>query len=165
MKKFFTMILVAFLLLVLLIVGVFGLLFGLYEFHMKPEPSEFEFSREVESITTAEVVRVNKLADDQFELVPLKTIDDVEGFLIEFRALQCYKGLSPEALQSITSLDSFDAIRITYSDDSYEVITPYINIDSDILTPEYTPDMLLNEDFFLFNADEFYELIDKYTVE
>ena len=165
MKKFYTTVLTVFLILVVLVVGALGLLLGLYEFHLKPEPAEFEFSGEVENITTAEVIRVNKLGDNQLELVPLKEIDDVESFLLEFRALQCYTGLSLDTVQAIASLESIEAIRITYSDDSYEVITPYGNINSKIFTPDFTPDMLLEEEFFFFNAEEFSELIDKYTIE
>ncbi len=165
MKKFYITVLTVFLIVVVLVVGALGLVLGLYEFHLKPEPAEFEFSGEVENIKAAEVIRVNKLGDNQLELVPLKAIDDVESFLIEFRALQCYTGLSLDTVQAIISLESVDAIRITYSDDNYEVITPYGNIDSKIFTPDFTPDMLLEEEFFFFNAEEFGELIEKYIVE
>ena len=163
MRKLYTIVLVAVISLVI-VLGVLAVAaFGVYQTYLKPEPAEFEFANDVSDISTVEVVQVNKIDDDNLEVVPVTPISDIDGFLAEFRALECTQGMSVQALANFSRLDSFEAIKITYADESFEVITPYGNIDSTVFTPDLTMDTLLNEDFFFFDAEEFGNLLNKYS--
>ena len=163
MRKLYKASVIILLVLIILATLAVGLLYGAYELYIKPKPADFEFSQTVDESTTVEIIRVNKVSDTELELVPLKAVTDTDAFLKDFGELECTVGISFEALATFGELESLDAIKITYADGNFDVITPYGNIDSTIFTPDVTLEMLLNERYFFFDADEFGALIDKYS--
>lgn len=163
MKKIYTFVLVTFLILVI-IAGILGAAaFGFYHFYIKPQPSEFEYSQDVSAIKSIQIVQVEKVGDDRFEFIPTALVEDIDSFLADFEGLECTKGLSIGALIKLSDIDGLSAIMITYSDDNFDVITPYGNIDSTVFTPDVTLNTILNEEFFFFDAEEFGKLLNKYS--
>ena len=162
MKKIIISLIVIF---VLLVIGVGAAGTYAYYTYFLPRPAEFEFLAPITESTQIEVVSVTNLYGDSYELKPLSKIADTEAFLADFSALECTKGLSAESIEAAESLKSFKAIRITYADGSYEVITAYGNLDSSLFSPDITFDELIKKDYYFFDLAEFEALIDKYHAE
>ena len=163
MKKLYTFVLVTFLVLVIIVGILAAAAFGFYHMYLKPKPAEFEYSQDVSAIDRIEIVQIKQLGDDNFEFIPVTAIDDADVFLSDFEKLECAKGMSIESFLKLADIDGLSAIMITYSDKSFDVITPYGNIDSTIFSPDLTIDTLLNKEFFFFDRNEFDGLIEKYS--
>lgn len=162
MKKFLSVILILLLVAVIAVVGAAAYVYFTY---LAPGPSEFRFIAPTADITAIEVISVTKLDGNQLELKPISAIDNTEEFLADFSSLECMKGISVEFIDEISLLTTFEAIRVTYADGSYEVITAYGNLDSSIFDPDLTPMELIEKEYFFFDAEEFGALIDKYSAE
>ena len=162
MKKLYTILLVIFLILVIAVGAVAALAFGFYHMYLKPQPAQFEYSQDISAIKSVNIVQVEKVGEDKFNFIPVTEIKDVDVFLTDFEKLECTKGLSIETFSKLADIDGLSAIMITYSDDNFDVITPYGNIDSTIFTPDITLDTVLNEKFFFFDRNEFDGFIKKY---
>ncbi len=163
MKKLYTVTVVFVLVLLIVVVLAGAALFGFYQLYLKPQPADFEFSQTVDDSTIVEIIQVKKVSDTELSLIPLQEIKNTDEFFEDFNSLECTSGVSIEALSTFANLDSLDAIKITYADGNFDVITPYGNIDSTVFTPDITLETLMNEKYFFFDPTEFGALIDKYT--
>ena len=162
MKKFILILVVVF---SLFVIGVGAAGAYVYYTYLVPQPAEFEFLAPITDSTEIEVISVTNLSNGNLELNPISKITDTDAFLADFAALECTKGLSAERIEAAESLKSFKAIRITYADGSYEVITAYGNLDSSLFSPDITFDELIKKDYYFFDLAEFEALIDKYHAE
>ena len=162
MKKFIVALVVIF---NLLVIGVAAAGAYVYYTRFLPQPAEFEFLAPITDSTEIEVISVTYLPEDSLELKSLSRIEDTDAFLADFSALECTKGLSGEHLQAVETIKSVKAIKITYADGSYEIITAYWNLDSSLLTPDATIDEIIKKDYYFFDPAEFEALIDKYYAE
>lgn len=144
--------------LILLLVVVAGSLLAMATSYFAPEPAEYEFAAEVGEISSVQIVNAT-LIEGGVDTDVVAEIEDVEAFLAEFEALECNKGLSMASLPKIAKLESVEAILITYSDGTFEVISAYGNIDSGL---ELNQEMLLQQEIFIFDEAEFAALLAKY---
>ncbi len=140
-------------------------LFGIYQVYMKPKPVDFEFSQSAENITNVEIVKVTDIKARKPQYTTIATVSDVENFLKDFESLKCEKGLPVRLITDFNKVDSLTGIKITYSDESIEVITSYGNITSDLFTSDLKPDDLFTQKFYLFTESEFAALIKKYNTK
>ncbi len=160
--KFFAVLLV---LITLLVGSLAALAIGYYESYLKPVPADFEFSRPIESITEIGLIKVKIVSDEEINLVPIATVIDTEGFISDLSELSCMKGLSLDGIAKLGELTEVDAIKINYSDGTYEVITAYGNLNSEIFSENITPEDIFYGDYYIFGEAEFSELLDKYSVK
>ena len=144
--------------LILLLVVVAGSLLAMATSYFAPEPAEYEFAAEVDGITSVQIVNA-KLIEGGVDTEVICEIDDVDAFLADFGALECNKGLSLTSLAKISELESMEAILITYSDGTFEVISAYGNINSGL---ELSKEALLQQQIFIFDEAEFSALLAKY---
>ncbi len=157
-------------LLVIILVAVLiaaGALFVAYQMYLAPKPAEFEFSQAVESMEKVEVVEVTGISTGSPKYSTIAEISDVEGFLAEFNKLECTKGLPLSIIGELKEISSLTGVKITYKDGSFDVITSYGNINSEIFADISSPADLLTSDltskeFFFFDKAEFASLIEKY---
>ena len=162
MKNFLSFLLV---LLLIAVIAVGAAVAYVYLAHFAPGAAEFRFIAPTADITDIEVISVTKLEGNLLELKPISSVDNTEEFLAEFSSLECMKGVSIEHISEIVSFTSLDAIKVTYADGRYEVITAYGNLDSSMFEPDLTPVELIEKEYFFFDADDFGVLIDKYSEE
>ncbi len=139
--------------------------FGIYKLYLRPVSANFEFARDESTLASIEIVDIKKGADDKFEFTTAKAITDKESFLKDFTALSATKGFSPHALLGFPKIDGLQAIKFTYADESFEIITPYGNIDSAIFTPDIDIKTLINREYYMFDKTAFDSLISKYSAE
>ena len=165
MRKLYTAVVLTLTILFILALIAGAVIYAIYNLYLKPTPAVFEFSGEVDSQTSIEVIRLTKLSDTELEIIPIAKITDTDQFFRDFSELDCTVGVSVHALSAFANLESIDGIRVTYSDGSFEVITAYGNIKSSLHAPEITLKALLTEKYYFFDSLEFDNLIAKYSAK
>lgn len=145
------------------VLTVVGTVVYVYFNYFVPVSAEYEFSAPITDTTRIEIMIVTRLDGDNLELRTVSEIEDTEAFLDDFSALECSRGISLDVIDEASAMTSFDAIRITYDDGSYEVITAYGNLDSSFLSSDITEDELLEKEYYIFDPSEFGSLIEKYS--
>ena len=163
MKNFFSILLAIILIFTLVIGVIIAAAFIFIQSYYKPTPAAFEFYCAEETIESVEVVTITKKSDTEFEIAPVKTVEDKDAFLKDFKSLSCKKGFSLDSLATVSTAESISAIRFNYSNGSYEVVTPYGNLDSGLLNSNFAADELVKEDYFFFEEKDFSQLVNKYS--
>ena len=163
MKKLLTVLSVIFVILLVLIIAVVAAAYFYVRFYLAPKAADFEFYKPSSEITSIEIVEVKKVSDTEIELTAFARVEDVDAFLADFKALKCTKGLSISAITTLAKLDGISAVKINYGGNDFEIITPYGNLNSGILSPDLTLNQLMSEEYFFFDEAEFSALIAEYA--
>lgn len=131
----------------------------LYNKYFSPTSIEYEFLRGEDQICSIEYVTVS-FADGNVTPEHIGTIKDTDGFISDILGLEAYKGITLESFKALSESSTVDGFVINYLDGSFEVITPYVSLNSDLEIKEI-PD-LLEADVYGFESAAIFSLLEKY---
>ena len=123
---------------------------------LAPTPAEYEFAQDTSNITSIEIVSA-KIVEGGVEPDVLSDVDNIDAFLADFAEIECNKGLTVGAIIELSDIDSVEAILITYSDGSTEIISAYGNIGTG-----FDLSKVFEKEVYIFDEYEFSKLIKKY---
>lgn len=140
----------------LILAGAVGYIYNNY---FKPTPMEYDFLRGESQICSVEYASVS-FADGNVTTESIVLIDDIDGFTAELKASDCHKGITLQSFKALSQSSSISGFVINYHDGSFEVITPYVCVNSDLEITEISD--LLNADVYGFESEAIFALIEKY---
>ena len=158
MKKFIAFVFCMTVIPALILLGAAGVLYNKY---FSPQPTEYEFLRSKEEIHAIEYVHVTIGSDGSINTSRVGFVDDVDGFVADLTAIDCYKGMPLESFQSLYDIKTLSGFVINYTDGSFEVITPYFCTNSDLKLEK--PEDLLTADVYVFEKDAIQKMLIKYA--
>lgn len=157
MKKLLALIFCFIIIPALLLTGAVCIIYNMY---FKPTPAEFSFLRGEENICTIEIAYVT-FSEESVKTERKCFIEDVEGFVNDLKAVDFYKGISTDSMRAIKESNRITGFVINYTDGSFEVITPYVCINSDFKISSL--DEILKADLYGFDTESINNLISKYS--
>ena len=161
MKKFLAMLVI---LIIVLTVMAGALAMGIFIHITTPKPLEsYPYTQQTGNITAIDIAVVSDTSSGDAVLTRAQAVEDIDAFLADFAALECTAGINLDKNLLSGMTEGLRAIKITYSDDSFEIITAIGNLDSSIVDSGFTPDKLLSREWCYFDEAEFNALLDKYT--
>ena len=133
----------------------------LYDSYLKPTPMEYNFLRGESEICSVEYAMVSFGEDGNVRTDRVGFISDTAGFIADIKALDCYKGMPLESFGSLKDIKTLHGFVINYNDGSFEVLTPYVCLNSDIKIEK--PNDLLKADVYVFDKDGLNAMLIKYA--
>lgn len=158
MKKFLAFIICMTVIPALILACAAGFLYNKY---FSPTAIEYDFLRGEEQICSIEYVSVS-FADGNVTPEHIGTVKDTNGFISDILGLECYKGITLESFKALSESSTVNGFVINYMDESFEVITPYVCLNSDLDIKEI-PD-LLKADVYGFDSAAIFSLLEKYKI-
>jgi len=142
----------------LILAGVAGYIYNSY---FQPVPREFEFLRGEEAICSVEYARISFDGEGGVRSERLGFIEDTDGLIADLKELDCYSGITMDSFKNIADGNVISGFVINYDDGSFEVITPFVCLNSDLKID--TIEELLEADVYGFDKAEMQKLLDKYS--
>ena len=158
MKNLISFVICVIVLPALLLLGVGAYL---YDSYLKPTPMDYDFLRTESEIHSVEYAIVGIGSDGSVNTQRVGFVMDVSGFIADIRKLDCYKGMPIESFQNLHDIKTLSGFVINYNDGSFEVITPYVCLNSDLKIEK--PEDLLTADVYVFDKEAIKELLIKYA--
>ena len=144
-----------------LILGGIGA--AVYFTFFNPTPSEYPLLHTLADVESVEYAYV-KLVDGELQGIGRGYVEDVDAFMADFLAIDCYDGLSLDAINEIVNEEAtIDGFIINYADGSYEIVSIYISANSTLKVDSIFN--LFGQKFYSFDQDSFKSLIDNYKVD
>lgn len=132
-----------------------------YDNYFKPVPMEYEFLRGEKEICSVEYAIISFESDGAMLAERRGFIEDMPSFISELKSVECYSGISLESIEALYTTEQFPGFVINYNDGSFEVITPYICLNSDIRIEGV--DELLHSDIYSFDRRKIIDMLAKYS--
>lgn len=158
MKKLLGFILCMTVIPTLLLAGAAGYFYNNY---FKPEPREFSFLRGEGEICSVEYAIVYFDDEGNIYTERMGFINDTPGFVADLKEIDCYSGIPLESFRSLYDIKTINGFVINYSDGSFEIITPYICLNSDLQINELED--LLDADVYVFDKAQIQDMLTKYS--
>ena len=158
MKKLLGFILCMTVIPALILAGAAGYFYNNY---FKPEPREFSFLRGEGEICSVEYAIISFDTDGNIHSQRKGYVEDIESFVVDLKAIDCYSGIPVESFNSLYEIKSIQGFVINYNDESFEIITPYVCLNSDIKID--TVDELLNAGVYVFDKAQIQAMLTKYS--
>ena len=159
MKKLLSL-LICLIIIPVLILG--GAVATVYYVYFNPQPAEYQFLNPAEEIVSIEYADVSftggVIKADGFGFVK-----NTEGLMTDLAQLDCHEGVSFEAIETLANDLSVKGFVVNYADGSYEIITPYVSVNSE-LTIEEIQDVL-EVKIYGYDVEAFDNLFNKYLVD
>jgi hypothetical protein len=133
----------------------------LYDSYLKPTPTEYDFLRGESEVCTVEYAIISFGEDGSVNTQRVGFVDDVQGFVTDLKALDCYDGMPTQSLMALKDIKTLSGFVINYTDGSFEVITPYVCLNSDLKIN--SPEELLTAEVYVFDKDGINEMLIKYA--
>lgn len=156
MKKLLSLI-ICLILIPVLILG--GALAAVYFTYFNPQPAEYSYLNPVEEIVSIEFAEVS-FTDGNVSANGIGFIEDIEGFMDDLNSLDCHEGLSIDAIVTLVKTQEADGLVINYADGSYEIITPYVCVNSE-LSIQSVEDVL-NMNIYGYDVEQFKNMLEGY---
>ena len=133
----------------------------IYTNYFKPVPKEYEFMRAESDICSVEYAIISFDEDGNVSAQGFGFVNDTEGLKNELKELDCYKGFPLDAIYNLRNGNTIPGFVINYTDGSFEMITPYFCVNSDLNITKLED--ILSANVYCFNKDDIYNLIKKYS--
>ena len=163
MKRFLATVV---LLIIALAVMLGALAMAIYVHVTTPRPLEaYNYASSVDTITAIDIAEVSDTNGDTATLTRTQSVTDIDAFIADFEKLQCSSGINPASNLLSGLPKGLRAIKFTYADGTEEIITAIGNLDSSLLSSDFSPEMILSKEWCFFDEEEFNALLDKYLDE
>lgn len=133
----------------------------IYKTYFSPEPMEYEFLRGESEIHSIEYAIVSFGEDGSVNTSRVGFVEDTEGFVSDIKSLDCHKGITLDSFRNLYDVKTLSGFVINYNDGSFEVITPYFCINSDLDIKEIKD--ILTADVYGFEKDAIFDMLKKYA--
>lgn len=133
----------------------------IYEKYFKPTPMEYDFLRGESEICSVEYSRISFGDDGSVNADRVGFVIDVQSFIAELKAAECYKGFPLDSVKSLYDDKSLSGFVINYTDGSFEIITPYFCINSDLKIEKV--EEILSADVYYFDKTTVQNMLIKYS--
>ena len=158
MKKFLGFIFCMTVIPALILIGAAGIIYNEY---FKPTAMEYSFLRGESEICSVEYALVSFDEEGNLQTDRVGFIENVDEFIGDIKALDCYSGIPLESFRDLKDIKTLSGFVINYTDGSFEVITPYVCLNSDLQINELSD--LLEADVYVFDKAEIQKLLKKYA--
>ncbi len=158
MKKLLGFIICMTLVPALILAGALGFVYNSY---FKPVPMEYDFLRGEGEICSVEYAIVSFGNDGSVKTEGIGLVTDLEGFASDLKALDCHKGLPLDSIRNLYGIKTLSGFVINYHDGSFEVITPYFAINSDLKIEKIND--ILSANVYGFEKSGVQEMLKKYA--
>ena len=151
-------------LLIIVLAAMLGALaVAVYVHITTPRPLEnYTYASSVDTITAIDIAEVSDVTAGSATLTRTQSITDIDAFIADFEKLECSAGINPSANILSGLPEGLRAIKFTYADGTEEIITSIGNLDSSILSANFSLEMILTKEWCYFDEAEFNALLDKY---
>jgi hypothetical protein len=133
----------------------------IYDNYYKPVPTEYEFMRAEEEICSVEYAIVSFGEDGSVNAERVNFVENMASFVAELKEIDCYKGIPLDSIKNLYDVKTLSGFVINYTDGSFEVITPYFCVNSDLKISKIED--LLSADLYCFDKESIFNLINKYS--
>ena len=158
MKKFIAFIICMTVVPALILACAVGFLYNKY---FSPTPMEYELLRGEEQICSVEYSIISFGEDGSVNADRVGVVKDTDGFIADLKSTDCYRGVSVESAKNLYDIKTLHGFVINYTDGSFEVITPYFCINSDLKIERV--EEILTADVYSFDKDVINEMLVKYA--
>ena len=143
----------------LILAGAAGIIYNKY---FSPTPMEYEFLRGESEIQSVEYAQIS-FAGGDVSATTVAFVEDIEGFIADIKAIECHKGITVSSFKALSENENVRGFVINYIDGSFEVITPYVCVNSDLNITKVED--LLYADVYGFDSEAIGNLLKKYNQE
>lgn len=133
----------------------------IYNVYLKPTPMEYGFLRGESEICSVEYAIITFDNKGYVHTDRVGFINDVDDFVNDIKALDCYAGIPLESFKDLHDIKTLSGFVINYTDGSFEIITPYVCLNSDLKINKIED--LLDADVYVFDKNGVQEMIIKYA--
>lgn len=133
----------------------------IYNNYFKPTPMEYGFLRGESEICSVEYAIVSFDSEGNLHTQRVGFVTDVDGFVADIKALDCYAGIPLDSFRNLRDIKTLSGFVINYTDGSFEVITPYVCLNSDLEITEIKD--LLEADVYCFDKTAIQDMLIKYS--
>ena len=156
MKKLLSFLICLIIIPVLLLGGAVATIYYVY---FNPQPAEYQFLNPAEEIDSIEYADVS-FTGGVIKAEGFGFVKNTESLMADLDGLDCHEGVSFEAIETLAKDLTVKGFVVNYTDGSYEIITPYISVNSE-LTIEEIQD-ILEARIYGYNVEAFDKLFNKY---
>ena len=158
MKKLLGFILCMTVIPALILAGAAGFIYNSY---FKPQPREYSFLRGESEICSVEYATISFDSEGNIYTDRIAFVENTDQFIADLVAIDCYSGIPFDSFKTIYETNSFSGFVINYNDESFEIITPYVCLNSDLSINKIED--LLEADVYVFDKARMQDLIYKYS--
>ncbi len=151
---------VALILIPLILVGSMGAILYFTYFNVQPT-AQYTFLQDEGQIQSIECARFT-FSEEGLTPEKVGIVLDTDAFMTDLNAIECHTGIDVNDFKNLVNGQTVDGVIINYTDGSFDIVTPYICVNS-TFNPTTIAE-LLGTKIYGFEKASFAALIDQYSM-